>query len=92
MNLRRHEFQIKEMTRTFMEKPDGKKGNEYKSLDEEAQLKLQISTLTAMNNELTVELKEQKNARRMLDGTFSFFFVWFCFLTIQNTLMENIRT
>lgn len=68
INLRRSEFQIEALNRAFMEKHENKSDDQMQALQDDVQLKLQLSTLKAMNNELSAELKEQKNARRTLDG------------------------
>lgn len=72
MNLKRAEFQVEELNRVngtnFLDKFEGKTNDELRILYDGSQLKIQISTLEAMNNDLTAQLKEEKNARRMLDG------------------------
>ena len=68
MNLKRSEFQVQELQRAVLDKQAG-----VHSSNNDVQLKIQISTLEAMNNELSGQLNEQKNARRMLEGINQFY-------------------
>ena len=65
MKLKRSEFQVEEMSRLITQKPD--EGDSDTSTDD-ALLKIQVSTLDAMNNDLANQLKEEKGARRMVEG------------------------
>lgn len=68
INFKRSEFQVQELNRAFLDRQDGKAPEEVQSLCDDMQLKLQVSTLEKMNVELTSQLKEEKSARRMLEG------------------------
>lgn len=71
MNLKRADVQIAELNRAnsiFIDKHENKTSDELKAFYNDYQLKIQVSTLEAMNNDLTTQLKKEKNDRRMLDG------------------------
>lgn len=70
MNLKRSEFQVQELNRVFLDKQEGKTADEKMATCDEMQLKMQVATLEAMNVELGGQLKEEKNARRMLEGKY----------------------
>lgn len=64
MKLKRSEFQVEEMSRVMTQKHDGN----FSTSNDDALSKIQVSTLEAMNSDLTNQLKEEKNARRMVEG------------------------
>lgn len=65
MKLQRSEFQVEEMNRVIAQKHDE---DGWDTSNDDVQLRVQLSTLEAMNNELTNQLKEEKGARRMVEG------------------------
>ena len=65
MKLLRSEFQVEEMNQVVAQK---REEGGWDTSNDDVQLKIQLSTLEAMNNELTNQLKDEKGARRMVEG------------------------
>lgn len=64
MNLKRSEIEVEELNRFFKEKLDGKTSEDLLILHDDMQLKM----LEKMNNEITAQLKKEKEDRRILEG------------------------
>lgn len=64
MNLKRSEIEVEELNRFFTEKLDDKTPEDLIILRDDVQLKM----LEKMNNEITAQLKKEKENRRILEG------------------------
>lgn len=70
MNLKRSEFQVQELNRAFLDRQDGKTPAQVQAACDDTQHKIHVSTLEAMYAEVSDQLKEEKSARRMLEGRY----------------------
>ena len=65
MKLKRSEFQVEEMSRVITQRQDT---TDSETSEDDGLLKIHVTTLEAMNLDLTNQLKEEKGARRMVEG------------------------